>query len=285
MRMLRQKGIEMPVNALAFILSSVFAATVFASPSEVSVDAPSNTAQIPDNWTGWFVGGSVGHSWGSSDVDYVQAPGGFFGLDINSIDSAFAAKGDFNPKGGNGGFLGGYNHQRGKFVFGIVADFDYRLGGEKATTGPIFPPLDDFLSISTTQKWLGTLRARVGLTPCKACLIYATGGLGYGKVRHAVVQTAVFEPIRSFDSKRAFSDSPIKVGWTVGGGVEYRLDQNWSFAAEYLYVDLGSDTIGVGPSAGNDASNLASFYPATRVSTDDSSSIARVMLNYRFDGP
>jgi outer membrane immunogenic protein len=30
------------------------------------------------------------------------------------------------------------------------------------------------------------------------------------------------------------------IGWAAGGGVEWMYSRNWSFKAEYLYVDLGS---------------------------------------------
>ena len=39
------------------------------------------------------------------------------------------------------------------------------------------------------------------------------------------------------------SGSATVAGWTVGGGVEAKLPQNWSIKAQYLYVDLGNQTI------------------------------------------
>ena len=39
-------------------------------------------------------------------------------------------------------------------------------------------------------------------------------------------------------------DSPthMRVGYTVGGGVEYAIDSNWSVRAEYRYTDFGHYT-------------------------------------------
>ncbi len=34
--------------------------------------------------------------------------------------------------------------------------------------------------------------------------------------------------------------SDYRDGWTAGGGIEVRFAPNWSFKAEYLYVDLGN---------------------------------------------
>jgi outer membrane immunogenic protein len=36
------------------------------------------------------------------------------------------------------------------------------------------------------------------------------------------------------------SFSSGRVGWTVGGGVEYAIDPNWTVRAEYRYTDFGS---------------------------------------------
>jgi outer membrane immunogenic protein len=41
------------------------------------------------------------------------------------------------------------------------------------------------------------------------------------------------------------SVSSTKVGWAVGGGVEYAFSRCWTIKAEYLYMDLGSE-YGVG---------------------------------------
>jgi opacity protein-like surface antigen len=45
---------------------------------------------------------------------------------------------------------------------------------------------------------------------------------------------------------RAFNQtSDWSAGWTVGGGVEWTLAQQWSVKAEYLYVDLGDISLAI----------------------------------------
>jgi opacity protein-like surface antigen len=64
-------------------------------------------------------------------------------------------------------------------------------------------------------------------------------------------------------------------GWTVGGGVEYAINRNWTIRGEYLYADYG---------------DLSVFLPAlptfnTLASAsrfDFTTHTARVALNYRF---
>jgi outer membrane immunogenic protein len=86
----------------------------------------------------------------------------------------------------------------------------------------------------------------------------------------------------------AFSNGVTRGGWTVGGGVEGAVGDNWSLKVEYLYVDLGTVTttfatlpgcfgipggcIGIAAGSGTISSRI----------TDN---IVRVGLNYRFGGP
>ena len=42
-----------------------------------------------------------------------------------------------------------------------------------------------------------------------------------------------------FDAVRLASASTTRVGWTVGGGLEYALTNNWLIRAEYRYSQFG----------------------------------------------
>ena len=76
---------------------------------------------------------------------------------------------------------------------------------------------------------------------------------------------------------RSISDDKTKVGWTVGAGIEVAFAQNWSFGAEYLYVDLGSTTLTLTPITDG------GFFTNTSTSEfENRSHVARAKLNYRF---
>ncbi len=70
-----------------------------------------------------------------------------------------------------------------------------------------------------------------------------------------------------------------RVGWTVGGGVEYAISNNWSIRAEYRYTDLGhfNDTLttSTGAIAGG---------PFT-VHIHNTDNAVRLGFSYRFDAP
>ena len=61
----------------------------------------------------------------------------------------------------------------------------------------------------------------------------------------------------------------LVAGWTVGGGVEVGITQNWSAKLEYLYVDLGSHQM----------FNVTPTLPETVSFT---ANIIRGGINYRF---
>jgi outer membrane immunogenic protein len=84
------------------------------------------------------------------------------------------------------------------------------------------------------------VRGRVGWLYTPDVMVYATGGLAYGKVN----VSGNFSAITPGPSHEVwgFDQSAINTGWTVGGGVEGNVQNlpNVTWKAEYLYVDLGS---------------------------------------------
>ena len=143
---------------------------------------------------------------------------------------------------------------------------------------PIITTLGPAIPFTLTQKidWFGTVRGRVGVLATPRVLFYATGGLAYGDV-------GTNETIGA----SSFSASDLRVGYTVGAGIEGALGGNWTAKLEYLYVDLGrtsgSFATAIAASGGGAVTSgtLTSAY-SSRV-TDN---ILRVGLNYRFtSGP
>jgi outer membrane immunogenic protein len=79
--------------------------------------------------------------------------------------------------------------------------------------------------------------------------------------------------------------SGTNVGWVIGAGAERAVGGNWSWKAEYLFVDLGNvDTVLVTPPGnyGNAGfSNTLNSGTGT-ISSRITESIFRVGLNYQF---
>jgi outer membrane immunogenic protein len=153
----------------------------------------------------------------------------------------------------------GYNYQVGNaFVAGLEADIQgatIRGRGSFTGAGAGFTTFgrttftDSVSSAVEHEKrvdWLGTVRGRIGYLATPTLLAFATGGLAYGGVtaNSHISQfwggdDLVFE-LHSPGGVGAFSDT--RVGWTVGGGLEWMFMPNWSVKGEYLYYDLGTAT-------------------------------------------
>jgi outer membrane immunogenic protein len=257
------------------------------------------------SWTGWYVGGNIGGSWGTADnsLSILQAEGfgsnGIFGL--SGTDSN-------RLRGVIGGVQFGYNWQTPNFLLGIETDFQ---GSSEKGSGAYGSTIDlvsgtatsagpNPVSITDNSKldWFGTLRGRLGITSDR-WLLYATGGLAYGDVK----QSGNAQPANPFPGVAGISNAPFlwnhsttKVGWAIGAGVENAISGNWSWKIEYLYIDLGNVTANASGGIGIDtgiATNcygtpgggtclLANGTPQGGVTSRFTDNIVRVGLNYQF---
>jgi outer membrane immunogenic protein len=187
------------------------------------------------DWSGFYVGINGGWSWGRSSYDFVG--------------SGLGSTGDFRTTGGLIGGTLGYNYQVGQAVLGLEAD----LGWSGARGSALCP--GGGAICETHNRWLGTVRGRVGYAMDRF-MPYITGGLAYGNLRANIPGVG--------------ASTATKAGWTLGAGVEYAVNRNWSLKAEYLYVDLGK--FDCGPACG--------AVPPTNVKFN--TNILRAGLNYRF---
>jgi outer membrane immunogenic protein len=242
------------------------------------------------SWTGFYVGGNAGYSWGRSETDvgyYNTTTGLPIVAPAGSITSA-----DFNMDGWVAGVQAGYNWQTGNWVLGVEADFqwtgqdggaDFRcasvtLGGACLPGLTFLPPgvTGTSLALSQSLEWFGTFRGRLGYTVAPTVLLYVTGGLAYGEIETSGTLTGA--SLNGLPTVASFSNSTTKTGWTVGAGVEARIVGNWTGKLEYLYVDLGSVS---GSVSGLTAVPLPFAVGATYTS-DITDHILRAGVNYKF---
>lgn len=128
-----------------------------ASLAAVSAQAADAVTQIPEapaavdtaapvgNWSGFYLGGTGSHDWGTVKKG-----------------------GDAGADGWGGGVYGGYNMQSGKIVYGGEADLGYN--DQKGTAN----------GVTGEEKLNGSVRARLGydLNPF---MVYGTAGLAVGE--------------------------------------------------------------------------------------------------------
>ncbi len=260
----------------------------------IGATAPARAADMPVkavplvvySWTGLYVGGNVGYSWGKSDTDvgYFNATtGAAIVAPAGSITSA-----SFDIDGWLAGLQAGYNWQNGRWVLGIEADFQWT--GQKGDAnflcaaaanalaclpGATFLPAGTTgaaLSIEQKLQWFGTLRGRLGYTLTPTWLAYVTGGLAVGNIKTNAALTGTTAAAPPVTSTATASSSETNAGWVIGFGFEGVLTGRWTVKAEYLYMDLGS----VSGSVTNTATNVRANY--TSNITDN---IIRIGLNYK----
>jgi outer membrane immunogenic protein len=205
------------------------------------------------SWAGFYGGFNVGGSIGSNKT--------------TATDNAVPALGltsDTSVTGFIGGGQLGYNWMLSPlWVFGFETDFQgsTQKGTASASIGT------DTLRVEDKLDWFGTVRARLGFVTGGDTLWYATGGFAYGRVGLSTAEN--FGP-----TFLGASVNSTKTGWTVGGGVETRLwNSNWTAKLEYLYMDLGTQSVSV-------FDPVSGF--ATSASTKTRDNIVRVGLNYKF---
>ncbi len=199
------------VSAIA-LTASANAADIFVPQGPVSYkDGPYVPAT---NWAGFYLGANVGAAW--SDLT---------STDVNGYFTAPGSKWSNATTGVAGGGQAGYNFQYGNIVFGPEIDF----GG---------------LGLSHTQD------QRPGIISNTSHLgdggyVDATGRLGYAVDRALFYVKGGYA---YYDGKISYTNTGVPVtvskagvdGYTLGGGIEYKINPKWSVKGEYQYFDFGT---------------------------------------------
>jgi outer membrane immunogenic protein len=249
------------------------------------------------DWTGFYVGANVGYSWGQWDASSNQ---GIFNFESTSASPRL--------DGWLGGIQAGYNWQLSNpWVVGLEGDI--QATGEKdsqswtdpgvaavvpAVCPPGFsgtppnciPPPTAFvpqrpgagpasLNSEWSFPWFGTVRGRVGVTPdaARKWMLYVTGGLAFGDSDYSFS----WSNPGGASGRQAYSLSSNQTlwGWVAGGGIEAVLSGRWTAKLEYLYLDLGTQSI----------HSLDIDGAPFNVNNSVRDQILRVGVNYHFGGP
>jgi outer membrane immunogenic protein len=233
---------KLALTSFVVLVCSVFA---FAGPEAIrSSDkemkqtvAPVSSCDL--SWTGFYVGVHAGYGWTNGDVNFDPVP------DAQTFSDLAPTSLDPSPAGFIGGGQIGYNYQFGRFVVGAEADFSGTTLDGTTTRSPVisFSGADEGpnseLRTHRDVNWTGTARLRLGFAPVCRLLLYGTGGLAYGDVGFSADTDYRLSGGNHFPAQR----SETEVGWAAGGGAEFAFTKHWSIKVEYLYRDLGDESI------------------------------------------
>jgi outer membrane immunogenic protein len=286
------------LHGVALLLAGVVSAAAADMPTPVPIYTKALPPPLVASWTGWYVGVNAGGVFGGDPTTVATVPGFVFPALAFTTPAGFAAATAANGVlGGNaGGFIGGgqfgYNWQLSSaFVTGFEADIQGVSDSHSANLTnniqhPTFPGNFLFATMSTTKSldYIGTVRGRLGWAATPTFLLYGTGGLAYGGVNSSASITGGLTPptfVANNIWTSAATISNTRVGWTAGGGGEWKFASNWSAKFEYLYYDLGTVNYGLPPLLETGCGGLC-FSLNPTASTRFNGSIVRAGLNYFF---
>jgi outer membrane immunogenic protein len=279
------------MNRFATCIATI--AALIATPAfaaDIAVKAPPAPPLAPVyNWTGFYVGGNIGASFGRAKTDYNVAPVTVTTTGPTFTIPGFAGSAITEPSGFIGGGQIGYNWQFSPIlVAGIEADIQGSGERDSITLTNSFSDLLSGLTATTVAQyeakidWFGTVRGRIGyLFGDGAVMTYLTGGLAYGRVGvdgTSTVSGSLIIPTNTFSVAHAIGHSQVNTGWTVGTGTEGKLlIPGWTYKIESLYVNLGSldDTDSIAVVTGASGGQIHTH-------TRFNDYIVRAGLNYQF---
>lgn len=198
------------------IFSFACATVAYTSGAAIAADISAPTAY---DWSGVYVGVHAGYDKADVSYDFASITEGYFN---ENRGTHFSEELDGFVGGGQVGF----NWQYENLVLGLEGAFTW-VDFDETSTSPFYPGSDEFES---KVDWIAAITPRVGLT-VENVMFYAKGGVAFADIT-ARIQDNNAELFVETQKKRA--------GWTIGGGAEYALSENWIVGAEANYYDFGS---------------------------------------------
>lgn len=189
-------------------------------PAPVHI-APAIVTPPSADWTGGYVGGSIGAFTGTSLFCDDGTPG--YICDGDNSTSTLVPEAD----GAIYGITAGYDWQRGSIVYGIVGDY---LISDAEAQAPSDVSFACGGTCDTALESIAMLRARVGYD-AGAFLPYLTAG----------VALATYEV--GFTAPTTSVNSDTVMHGVIGVGADYRLTDNFTLGLEYLHLIESDDSV------------------------------------------
>jgi outer membrane immunogenic protein len=235
---------KLVLSSLAVAALGLCAAGDPAIAADLPVKAPA-AASSYYSWTGCYVGGNLGSVFATERWS-LAPPSAPIGTGLTR----------YSTNGLIGGGQAGCDYQVGTFVLGIQGDLS---AANASGTG-----IDLFnagLTDRSTISSLGSVTGRVGYAWWRL-LFYAKGGGAWQRDKYDMFVTATSVSVTQAALTRS--------GWTVGGGLEYAITDNFNMFFEYDYYDFGNSTsVFVAP-------------PPETVGIRESESVVKVGANWKF---
>ncbi|MCC6779978.1 MAG: porin family protein [Hyphomicrobiales bacterium] len=250
--------------ASAIAVAGVLASASVASAADLAVRKAPPPPPPVWSWTGFYIGGHVGGTWGTTEAELNSitiAAGGLGAIGIGGLALPIAQT---QTNGFLAGAQAGYNWQIAPWaVIGVEGDISWT--DSKGTS-----PCIVVFSCRTEHDWVATAAARFGVTYDRA-LFYVKGGAAWAQTTYS----------SHFNNGGLFSvsQSDTRVGALFGTGIEYAFTPSWTAKVEYNYIDFGTDTYNFPFTI----PNLVTVNFGTGI--NEKLHLVKAGLNYKFGGP
>ena len=153
-------------------------------------------------------------------------------------------------------------------------------GARPCPNDPFFPT-SFFLTCENNVRSLYTVTGWIGFTYWDRVLWYGKGGLAIGEFKADIRCNTNSQPTPFLGTSGLLlpgcpvqGTSRTDAGWTIGGGSELGLTDNWSVKAETSYFSLGSSRYSLG--------TLSTLSTRSAADVRRNGWITTIGLNYRF---
>jgi opacity protein-like surface antigen len=202
---------------LVGVITAAAAGTMLGFPAYAADLGVANAPIAPAiayNWGGAYVGAHFGGSF-----SYENESNGIGGFSTD-------------PSGALYGTQFGYNYLLSpNLLLGIEGELAWTTAQGRVN---MFLPTAA-ASLQSDHHWYDTVTGRLGYVQGNT-LFFVKGGGAWMDATYGLQATSGINPALSGSS----SIETMRSGWTVGGGVEYLLSQQWSAKIEYDYLDFGT---------------------------------------------
>lgn len=214
--------------ALGLLATSAIAADINKAPTYTAT-----VNQPVYSWNGPWAGVLLGYAWKNEDTSIT-------GIDKNAAfiinKGLFPSVIGLRPDGGTVGGRLGYDWQIApRVVLGAIVDWSYSGMKDSAYAG------GNLIGVNYSEKIsnIGDIMGRAGYLLTDRTLLYVVGGGTWARVQNTVSSSGI---LPAFGAAASGASDSTRWGWSIGGGLEYRLDKVWSLDVSYLYSDLGTQT-------------------------------------------
>ncbi|OCW58371.1 TonB-dependent receptor domain-containing protein [Hoeflea olei] len=191
------------------------------------------------DWTGLYAGMHAGGAF-SGERGTTTA------LDGTTNATTRAESTDLDMKNGLFGVQAGYNWQFANgIVLGVEADWSRTWMNGKQKTVSTEAGLADAGSAQALTyhdvDWVSTIRGRLGYALGNRWMVYGTGGLALAReslAREQYWRKDSYSPVTTIASVERTKKT--RLGFTLGAGTEYAINDRWSLSTSYAYSHFGS---------------------------------------------